>query len=224
VTHVLDHVFVLCSEGAAEAEALTRLGLPEGPPNTHPGQGTSCRRFVFENAYLELLWVRDAGEAQSPLTLPTRLFERWSSRRGRASPFGVVLRSAGPGPADPPFPTWPYHPSYLPPGLAIDVAVGTSLSEPEIFYIRAPRRPGALGGEATSFDGAFRKWGAVSIGLPGASRSAALRAVEAAGLVSFPTAAEHVMYVDFGDAPRERTADLRPDLPIVLRYGDGQST
>jgi len=40
----IDHVFVCCSVGAeAEADALARLGLREGTPNTHPGQGTSCR-------------------------------------------------------------------------------------------------------------------------------------------------------------------------------------
>jgi hypothetical protein len=50
----LDHVFVMCSKGAPEAEALLRVGLREGAGNTHPGQGTACRRFFFENAYLEL--------------------------------------------------------------------------------------------------------------------------------------------------------------------------
>jgi hypothetical protein len=44
----------MCSKGAPEAEALLRVGLREGAGNTHPGQGTACRRFFFENAYLEL--------------------------------------------------------------------------------------------------------------------------------------------------------------------------
>ena len=79
-TLLLDHVFVLCAEGAPEAEALTRLGFREGSGNTHPGQGTACRRFFFEHLYLELLWVHDAAEARSAVSLPTRLFERWSLR------------------------------------------------------------------------------------------------------------------------------------------------
>ena len=57
----LDHVFVCCSAGGPEADALRRAGLSEGSPNTHPGQGTECRRFFFSNAYLELLWVSDAA-------------------------------------------------------------------------------------------------------------------------------------------------------------------
>jgi glyoxalase-like protein len=64
MTYALDHVFVCCAEGAPEAERLVRLGLTEGSPNTHPGQGTASRRFFFENAYLELIWVTDPREAQ----------------------------------------------------------------------------------------------------------------------------------------------------------------
>jgi len=55
----LDHVFILCDEGAPEAAALLRIGIREGSGNTHPGQGTACRRFFFANAYLELVWVDD---------------------------------------------------------------------------------------------------------------------------------------------------------------------
>ena len=63
-----------------EAEYLTRLGLIEGLPNVHPGQGTANRRFFFENAMLELLWVEHPGEAQNEQTAPTKLWDRWSGR------------------------------------------------------------------------------------------------------------------------------------------------
>jgi hypothetical protein len=68
----LDHIFILCAVGAPEAAALIRLGFSEGTPNTHPGQGTACRRFFFDNAYLELLWVHEEKEARGaelPLTV-----------------------------------------------------------------------------------------------------------------------------------------------------------
>jgi Glyoxalase-like domain len=217
--HVLDHVFVLCAEGAPEAEALTQFGLREGAGNTHPGQGTTCRRFFFRNAYLELLWVHDVAEAQSFRSLPTRLFERWSSRGLGASPFGVVLRSAGPGAAEPPFSTWPYHPSYLPPDLAIDVAVGTLLSEPELFYFRPPRRPEDRASQPTAHAGPLDEVAAITIGVPGPSpRTPALRAVQQLGLASFPEAEDHGLILDFGLGPREKTTDLRPRLPLVLRF------
>jgi hypothetical protein len=219
VTHLLDHVFVLCAEGAPEAEALTGLGFREGSGNTHPGQGTACRRFFFEHLYLELLWVHDAAEARSAVSLPTRLLERWSLRHTRASPFGVILRSAGPGPAEPPFPTWPYRPAYLPAGLAIDVAKGTRLSEPELFYFRQPRGPEGLAREPRTPTQARLEVAAVTLGIPEPGpRTEALRTVAAAGLVSFKAAAEHLLEIDFGPEPRRSSADLRPRLPLVLRY------
>ena len=52
-TFELDHVFVMSSVGAPDGARLLRAGLPEAPPNTHPGQGTACRRFVLDNAYIE---------------------------------------------------------------------------------------------------------------------------------------------------------------------------
>jgi hypothetical protein len=99
------------------------------------------------------------------------------------------------------------------------VAVGTPLSEPALFYFRPPRRPGGLAGEPTAHAKALHEVAAVAIGIPDAGpRTQALRAVEAAGLVSFPVAAEHVLQVDFGPGPRRDLVDLRPDLPLVLHF------
>jgi hypothetical protein len=52
--------------------ALIELGLEEGPRNVHPGQGTSNRRFFFEQNFLEFLWVHNEAEAQSSVTAPTQ--------------------------------------------------------------------------------------------------------------------------------------------------------
>lgn len=41
----LDHLFILTGIGAYEAEHLVSFGLVEGTSNTHPGQGTTNRRF-----------------------------------------------------------------------------------------------------------------------------------------------------------------------------------
>jgi hypothetical protein len=131
----------------------------------------------------------------------------------------VVLRSAGPGADEPPFLSWPYRPAYLPPELAIDVAEGTPLSEPGVFYFRPPRRPGMLESETAGHEVPLGEVVAASIGVTGSGpRSAALRAVETAGFVSFPTAAEPLLHFDFGLGSRAHCLDLRPELPIVLRF------
>ena len=83
-----DHVFICVSCGGDEADSLAALGLTEGMPNVHPGQGTACRRFFFANSDLELLWVCNAGEAQAETIRRTHLWERWTGRaRGACLPW-----------------------------------------------------------------------------------------------------------------------------------------
>jgi len=131
----VDHAFIGCRSGAPEGDALLRAGFVEGSANTHPGQGTANRRFFFENFMLELIWVADPAEAKSAQTRRTRLWERCSRRESAVSPFGIVFRAAGAEDSPAPFPTWDYYPGYLPPGLAIQIAEGTTLHEPELFYL-----------------------------------------------------------------------------------------
>jgi len=66
-----DHLFICASPTAREADCLAASGLMEGSPNTHPGQSTTCHRFFFQNAYIELLWVEDQKETQLETTRPT---------------------------------------------------------------------------------------------------------------------------------------------------------
>jgi hypothetical protein len=216
----LDHVFILCAVDAPEADALCRLGLKEGPPNTHPGQGTACRRFLFRNAYVELLWVCDESEARSKGVQRTRLWERWCQRGQAACPFGIVLRPNDNARADePPFPTWAYTPSYLPAGLAIDVAVDTPLNEPEFFYLgfqrgrtRPVHEPVAHAIGATVITD-------VRIGTPvPGHQSMAAQSAEVGGVLSFSASSDHVLGLTFDGAKTGRTADLRPDLPLVVHW------
>jgi hypothetical protein len=130
----LDHAFIACRPGAPEAAASLRHGFVEGAPNTHAGQGTANRRFFFDNFMLERLWVADEAEVRSEQMRRTRLWERCSSPETADSPFGILFRSDGKD-SPPPFPTWRYFPSYLPAGLAIEFAEGTSLLEPELIYL-----------------------------------------------------------------------------------------
>ena len=196
-----------------------RPGLTEGTSNTHPGQGTACRRFFFRNAYLELLWVSDPAEAQSELARPTRLWERWAQRGHTASPFGIVLRPVEGAPENErPFATWAYHPRYLPPDLAIEIARDTPLGEPGLFYLPFATAREDAGPRAGHGIQTARVTG-VTVGLPGPGpRSPAANSIEALGLVRFLAAEEHLMTVTFDDARSDGRADLRPDLPLLLRW------
>jgi len=212
----LDHLFVLCPASAdLAAQALRRAGLQEGSPNDHPGQGTACRRFFLENAYIELLWVRDPQEAQSESTRPTRLWDRWSRLTRGACPFGIVLRPGDDaGEAGSPFPSWPYRPRYLPADMSIDFATGTSLEEPELIYLGFQR-----GGRARrSVQPTTHSLVSLEVGLPHFdARSPAARALEAQGLVSFRPAADYHAVLTLNSAVSNNTVDLRPGIPMILR-------
>lgn len=215
----LDHVFILCDRGAPEADALVRLGIREGSGNTHPGQGTACRRFFFSNVYLELLWVEDAAEARSEPVWRTRLLDRWTLRRAGACPFGVILRPSFDSVQAPlPFPTWRYTPPYLPAGLAIDVADGTPLEEPAVFHMGVQRSRGRTLWEPMGHEPPVRTVSRVSIGGPlPLVPSAARRALEDVRAVAFGDASTYLLTLDFSDTAGA-VADLRADLPLVLRW------
>jgi hypothetical protein len=215
-----DHVFILCAVDAPEAAALSRLGLKEGPPNTHPGQGTACRRFMFHNAYIELLWVCDERQVRSPSVQRTRLWERWSQRGQPACPFGIVLRPTDNAPAgEPPFPTWAYTPDYLAAGLAIDVAMDTPLNEPEFFYLGFQRRRTLPAHEPFAHAIPATVITDVKLGTPvPGQQSPASRSAVAGGVLSFSPSSDYVLGLTFDGAETGSTADLRPDVPLVLHW------
>lgn len=121
----IDHLFVFSANKGQEANELLEFGFVEGSSRVHVGQGTTNRKFYFDNFFLELLWVIDQQEVSSQLVAPTKLGERagWASHQG--SPFGLCLVNTQD--TDRLFaPSIPYQPVYFPAGLAIDVLTNES--------------------------------------------------------------------------------------------------
>jgi len=118
----------------------------------------------------------------------------------------------------PPFPTWPYTPPYLPAGVAIDVADGTPLAEPAVFHMAVQRSRGRSGEQPIDHEPPVRTVNRMSIEGPLPSeRSAARRALEDTGAFVFADAPAYLLTLDFSAAPAA-VADLRPGLPLVLRW------
>jgi Glyoxalase-like domain len=218
MTVVLDHLIVFCSVGAPEAEELVRLGLTEGSSNTHPGQGTACRRFFFSNAYLDLSWVSDPTELENETARRLAFRERWSGRLATTCPFGLVLRAATSANLDPPFRSWSYRPTYMPAGLAINVAEDVPLTEPALVHF------GVAGSRATRVEPTTHALGVnritdVSIDAPSSGpRSSAASAIESCGIVSLRSAERSLMTITFDAARRGASADLQPVMPLVLKW------
>ena len=191
----------------------------EGPGNTHPGQGTANRRFFFENFMLELVWVSDPAEAQNDRTRRTRLWERVGRRDSEVSPFGIIFRPSGAQPSPAPFPTWDYAPVYLPPGLTMLVAEGTTLREPELFYLPFLKR--AQRGSDVRHALPIRRICGLSVGVHGCGAlSATARSAEQHGLISYFESPQPVLEICFAGAAG-LSFDVRPELPLIFRSAPG---
>jgi hypothetical protein len=220
----IDHFFICTDVGAPEADRLIEFGLVEGSPNRHPGQGTANRRFFFHNAFLELLWVENAAEAQSDVVRRTGLWDRWSRRGGESSPFGIGFRSAPGAAANLPFPSREYRPAYLPEPLAIHMADSSEVStEPLLFFLPFGRRPDSADlARCQPRDhpaGVRIVTRLVLVGKQNQPKSAALRATEGAceGL-RFVSGSEYRLEVGFDEEKHARSVDFRPTLPLILRW------
>ncbi len=118
----LDHVFFFVRDLEA-AEALGRsLGLAETYRRNHVGQGTANICYCFENAFLELLFLTDRSEAESPAIARAGLAQRASWRELGTCPIGIAWRLDRQD-APPSFATWQFRPPYLLDTMHIPVAV-----------------------------------------------------------------------------------------------------
>jgi len=73
LTMELAHLFIFTHQPQQAPTSLESFGLMEGTANVHPGQGTACRRFFFQNAYQELAWVSSEDEIKNPVIKRTNL-------------------------------------------------------------------------------------------------------------------------------------------------------
>ena len=116
----VDHIFIFSDNQGKEAQELIDFGFTEGSSRVHLGQGTTNRKFHFENFFLEILWVINETEIKSDLVSPTQLWERSNFSKNNISPFGLCLVNTKD--TDVIFEnSLKYQPDYFPKGLEIEV-------------------------------------------------------------------------------------------------------
>jgi hypothetical protein len=212
----IDHFFVAISSPELGSTALDGAGFLAGPSNTHPGQGTASRGILFENAYLELIWLTDAAEADSPPIQRTRLGERLGPDSG-ACPFGIGLRRKGEGDAGLPFETWDYRPPYLPEGMSIEMSVSSEqIGEPLLFFLPWLSEPAWPAPEHRN--GARRVTGLEMVLEEQGLNSGTLSAISETGLASFRNGADYFMDVELDEARTGNVLDLRPEVPLQIKW------
>ena len=218
----IDHIFICVPPKANEAELLIDFGFSEGSANNHPGQGTANRRFFFDNAVIELLFLTDSDEARSELTRPTRLYERLTSKRGEDSPFGICFRPAdGNDIKEASFPCWAYRPTYLPPYLHIAVA-DASIDEPMWFYLSFASRPDQSArclAEPRTHANGISELTSIAISIPKVDDlSAAANIISKLPGVKLMPGESHLLELCFNAEQKELSKDFRPDLPLVIKW------
>ena len=102
----LDHVYIVVQPGGAkEIAALQSAGFNIGPPRQHDGEGTTSVAAMFDNVYLELMWLDCTPSVTPEHAAAAQQFRDAAAWRvSRHSPFGVGLRRLPGETADFPFP------------------------------------------------------------------------------------------------------------------------
>lgn len=210
----LDHIFIITTPGAPEASRLTALGLREGKPNTHPGQGTSNRRFFLDNFTIELVFVSDAAEAASGAGSRLGILNR--SEDATASPFGIVVRSDNSETA-PNFPSWQYFPDYFPDDWCFYVGENSDQLEEPLCICMPLQLPKSKVAPDQIINPDWQLT-ALTIHSPRAELSASLKQFASIEKVSIEPGHAHLMTMKFNNGVAGRLENLGPELPLVIQW------
>lgn len=116
----IDHIFIFTDNNGKIADELIDFGLIEGSNRIHAGQGTTNRKFYFDNFFLEILWVYNEVELKSEQTKPTGLWQRAEFKTNNFSPFGLCIVNSDD--SETLFEkAFKYQPDYFPKGMEIDI-------------------------------------------------------------------------------------------------------
>ena len=116
----IDHIFIFTDDNGKIADDLVDFGLTEGSNRIHVGQGTTNRKFYFDNFFLEILWVHNLNEITSDKTKPMGLWQRAEYKTNHFSPFGLCIVNSDD--TETLFKkAFKYQPDYFPQGMEIDI-------------------------------------------------------------------------------------------------------
>ncbi|TXH69650.1 MAG: glyoxalase-like domain protein [Thiothrix sp.] len=217
----LDHIFIATTANAPEADLLKALGLTEGTPNQHHGQGTANRRFFFQNVFIELIYLVDAAEAQTPVVQPTHLYERLQQQDIAISPFGICFRPQSGTNADLPFACWDYRPPYLPTHLSIPMAQANPLTEPLWFVLPfgvAPALAALEKRQPLEHKLGLQQVTAIRITQPTAPNSEVAHYANQVAGFTIQQGEAHLLELSFDHQQAGLSHDFKPHLPLVLHW------
>lgn len=224
----LDHVFVWVTKEAPEAKTLEKAGLQiHNGTHKHDGQGTASKVFIFENAYLELIWIDDEQAAAKNATrsgIDMTKRARW--KKSGASPFGVGLHRRPGSESIIPFPVRLYWAEWMKPDTVIEFAqTVTNLSEPMYFVVpeyisiaspvmRERVKEPSSGGHPMGVS----RLSSLRIVTTGNRLTSTSELLSQSGIAKVERGKTPLMELTFDNGKQGKTTNLGPQLPLVLKY------
>ena len=227
---VLAHAWIAVQPGAPARKDLVRAGFRLTPTvSRHEGQGTASITVEFENGFLELLWPDDTVPVSPELMAAKSKFVARSNWRDNAwSPFAVGFHRTATTPKAFPFETWTVAADWMGAGETIEMLTprashGVSLFIPAHAVDEAANlaaiRAGGPGAAVFRHPTGARRLTAIRVIAPSAAgRPPSAEYVRTAGAAGLDEGRAWLMEVTLDHAAQRRTADLRPDLPLMIHY------
>lgn len=219
----IDHLLICVNAPEKIAQILTDFGLIEGEPNSHFGQGTSNRRFYFDNIYLEFLYLDDPEAAQSPLTKPTKIYQRFFPHINQCAPLGVCFYADGATEKNNQFnlnqfSNWAYTPKYLPSPLKIDI-LEAPISDPMYFFLDFISNTTRKKHKKFTHKSGFKNITNIKYLTPHPHLDSAIKTyISEHKLLEYVANDSHVFHLEFDEAVQSKTHDFRPNLPLIFSW------
>ncbi len=222
----LDHVFIVVKPGAGdELRALRSAGLTVAADTArHEEQGTASVAVLFENAYLELIWVDSAVSVAPDHAATAHWFRRAAAWRTTGqSPFGLGLRRMPGDTAALPVPVERELAPWLGPGAAYELLHQPADSLATDFFVVPARaslpawiaRERDRAPEQLQHPGGGRRITLVRVYGPAAQEPIAFGRLRPRP-IEMLRAAEPVLEVHLDNDVRGQRVDLRPRLPLII--------
>jgi hypothetical protein len=227
----LSHAWIVVPPGARERAVLEEAGFLIAPTvNRHDGQGTASVTVELHNGFLELIYPDSTVPVSPALKAGAekfRLKSRW--RQTGYSPIGIVFERTPATPREFPFETWRISADWMEPGTFIEMltpretprAVSLSISSHAQSAREVNERLARDSTRNAMFrhpNGARRLTGLRVVAPNAESLPPAAAYLAASGLVRFEVGDAWLLDVTLDGGARGIAKDLRPRLPMVVRY------
>ena len=220
-----DHASIMVSPGAPERAALEQAGLQISPDvNRNEGQGTASIAVEFQNSYVELVWVDASVPVKPSFERAAQKFRnRMAWRTSGWCPFGIASRRTTDQELTLPFPTWSWTADWMPKGAEMVMLTPRDDTRSPALYIE-PRaltdqdKQAALAAKFHHPLGVHRITSVRLLSPNSYQAIAPLSYLQQQRIVHLGQGEQWLLELTFDSSKEKKAKDLRPDLPLILRY------